>query len=50
LIWKEPVATEHVGWVTDPALGADGVVGCALTVIVDEADDVQPSALSTVNV
>ena len=45
-----PVATEHVGWVIVPTVGAPGVAGCAFNVALPEATDVQPSAFSTVKV
>jgi hypothetical protein len=35
----------HVGCVTVPAVGADGVAGCALTTIFDDTADVHPAAL-----
>ena len=44
-----PVATEHVGCVM-VAAGAVGIVGCALTTWLDDAGEVHPAALSTVNV
>jgi len=50
VIWKVPVAVEHVGCVTAPAVGADGVAGCVLTTMFELAKEVQPSALSTVKV
>ena len=48
MIWKVPVATAHVGCVTDPAVGAVGVAGCVFTTIVELAKEVHPAALSTV--
>jgi hypothetical protein len=46
-----PVATAHVGCVAVPTIGAVGVTGCAFIVAeVDEAVEVQPSLLVTVNV
>ena len=50
MIWKLPVAVEHVGCVTAPAVGADGVAGCVFTTMFELALDEQPSALSTVKV
>ena len=47
---KLPVATAHVGWVIAPAVGALGVAGCALTVMLELALDVHPSVFVTVNV
>ena len=49
-IWKLPVATAQVGWVTDPDIEALGVVGCALITMLVLALDVHPSVLVTVNV
>ena len=46
----EPVGVVHVGCVTVPSTGADGVVGAALTVTDAVAVDVQPLALVTVKV
>ncbi|MFN8275697.1 MAG: hypothetical protein U0X58_12560 [Flavobacteriaceae bacterium] len=43
-----PVAVEHVGCVTVPMVGADGVGGCALMVAEADATEVQPEALVTV--
>lgn len=45
-----PVATLHVGLVTVPRTGAVGVAGCAFITTFDEAIDVHPDALVTVNV
>jgi hypothetical protein len=39
----------HVGCVTVPAVGADGVAGCALTIF-DDTADVHPAALVCVKV
>jgi hypothetical protein len=39
-----PVAV-HVGCVTVPAVGADGVAGCALTTIFDDTADVHPTCI-----
>ena len=50
MIWKLPVAVAHVGCVTAPAVGADGVDGWVFTTMFELALDVQPSALSTVKV
>ena len=38
MIWKLPVAVAHVGWVIVPTVGADGVAGCVLIVIVVAAE------------
>ena len=45
-----PVAREHVGWVTVPGTGAEGIAGGSL--ITTFADDVeaQPPAFSTLKV
>jgi hypothetical protein len=43
-----PVATAHVGWVTAPGMGADGVAGCVLITIFADATEVQPTAFVTV--
>ena len=43
-----PVATEHVGWVIAPAVGADGVSGGALITTSADAFEVHPEALVTV--
>ena len=48
MIWKLPVAVAHVGCVTAPALGADGVAGWVFTTMFELAKEVQPSELSTV--
>ena len=48
MIWKLPVAVAHVGCVTVPTVGADGVAGCALIVIV-VAVEVQLLPLVVVN-
>ena len=43
-----PVATSHVGWVTDTSIGADGAaVTASMTKLADGAE-VHPSALVTV--
>ncbi len=39
---KLPSDSEQVGCVTDDKVGADGVDGCALTVVLDDALEVQP--------
>ncbi|MFN8273381.1 MAG: hypothetical protein U0X58_00685 [Flavobacteriaceae bacterium] len=44
------VAVEHVGCVTVPMVGADGVGGCALIVAEADATEVHPEALVTVKV
>jgi hypothetical protein len=41
---KLPVAVEHVGCVTVPDIGADGVAGCALTTISDDTSEIHPAA------
>lgn len=43
-----PVATEQVGCVMVPTVGADGVTGCALITTATEEADVQPDELVTV--
>jgi hypothetical protein len=50
LIATLPVATEHVGWVIVPIVGADGVGGWILMATLDEAADVHPDSLVTVKV
>ena len=45
-----PVAKEHVGCVIVPAVGAEGVAGCALIITLAEATEVHPAALVTVQV
>ena len=40
VIWKLPVAVEHVGCVTAPAVGAAGVDNCVAIEKLDEAADV----------
>lgn len=47
---KLPVATEQVGCVIAPTVGADGVTGCALITTLAEAKDVHPTAFVTVYV
>ena len=42
-----PVGTEQVGWVMVPTVGAVGVVGCALMIILVVLADVHPDALVT---
>ncbi len=39
-----PVATEHVGWAVILTVGAAGVDGCPLTVIVEDANEMHPDA------
>ena len=48
MIWKLPVTVAHVGCVTAPAVGADGVAGWVFTTMFELAKEVQPSELSTV--
>lgn len=43
-----PVARVHVGCVTAPVVGADGVNGCVFITILADAEDVHPEALVTV--
>ena len=43
-----PVATEQVGCVIVPTVGADGVAGCTLMTMLVVAKDVHPSAFVTV--
>ena len=45
-----PVATEQVGWVMVPIIGAVGTAGCALITTFPDATEVQPAALVTVKV
>jgi hypothetical protein len=46
-----PLATAHVGCVTVPKIGAEGVTGCAFIVaVVAETAEVQPSLFVTVKV
>ena len=45
-----PVDTEQLGWVMVPAVGAVGVIGCALMMILAVASEVHPEALVTVKV
>ena len=42
-----PVATEHVGWVIVPTVGAVGTAGAALIVKADDGDEVHPTELVT---
>ena len=45
-----PFALEQLGCVTVPVTGEDGVPGAAVIVaLVEEAEEVQPSLLTTVN-
>lgn len=44
-----PVATVQVGWVIVPAVGAEGVTGCALIITLVDGNEVQPTAFVTVN-
>jgi hypothetical protein len=43
-----PVATEQVGWVTVPTVGAVGVAGWVLITTLAEDDEIHPEALVTV--
>lgn len=43
-----PVATSHVGCVTELTKGAEGVTGCGLTITFADATDVHPAAFVTV--
>ena len=43
-----PVATEQVGWVMVPTIGAAGVAGCTLITTAVDAGEVHPEALVTV--
>ena len=43
-----PVATEQVGWVIVPTVGAVGVADWAVITTFVEADEIQPEALVTV--
>jgi hypothetical protein len=43
-----PVATEQVGWVIVPTVGAVGVAGWVLITTLAEEDEIQPEALVTV--
>jgi len=43
-----PVATVQVGCVIVPAVGADGVTGCALIITFDDANELHPAAFVTV--
>jgi hypothetical protein len=43
-----PVATEQVGWVIVPTVGAVGVAGWVLITTLAEDDEIQPEALVTV--
>ena len=45
-----PVATVQVGCVIVPLTGLAGVGGCTLIITFADADEVQPTALVTVNV
>ena len=42
-----PVGSEQLGWVIAPAVGAVGVVGCALIITLVVAAEVHPEALVT---
>jgi hypothetical protein len=43
-----PVATEQVGWVIVPTVGAVGVAGWVMITTLAEDDEIQPEALVTV--
>jgi hypothetical protein len=43
-----PVATEQVGWVIVPMVGALGVAGWVLITTLADEDEIQPEALVTV--
>jgi hypothetical protein len=43
-----PVATEQVGWVIAPTVGAVGVDGWVVITILAEAGEIHPEALVTV--
>ena len=43
-----PVATEQVGCVIVPGIGAEGVAGCTLITISADAGEIQPSVFVTV--
>jgi hypothetical protein len=43
-----PVASEHVGWVIVPTIGADGTIRDALILTVDEFPEVHPEEFVTV--
>jgi hypothetical protein len=45
-----PVGDEHVGCVTVPVTGADGVLGCVFIEADEVEPEVHPSELVTVNV
>ena len=45
-----PKATEQVGCVIVPKIGADGVAGCALITIFADGKEVHPTAFVTVKV
>ena len=45
-----PVETVHVGWVIVPTDGASGIIGCGLITTLDDATEVHPLALVTLNV
>lgn len=48
--WMLPVAVVHVGCVTFPARGADGVTGCGSIAITADCSEVHPDAFVTVYV
>ena len=43
-----PVATLHIGCVIVPTVGAVGVAGCALIIILADADEEHPTEFVTV--
>jgi len=43
-----PVAVEHVGCVIIPTVGAAGIEGCGLMIILADGTDVHPDAFVTV--
>lgn len=43
----DPVATVQVGWVMVPAIGAEGIAGCAFITTVPDVDEVHPDAFVT---
>ena len=43
-----PVATEQVGWVTVPTIGAEGVAGNGFITALTEANEIHPAAFVTV--
>jgi hypothetical protein len=43
-----PVAISHVGWVTVPKVGADGVSGCILITTLSDAIEIHPGSFVTI--